>query len=97
MKLRRIGRESRILRWASERSRCHPKVAGLGLLLSFWMEYAQQWRERKETGESIRGFSRFSNSFLLSHLKSRDGRIRTGDPLNPIQVRYRAAPRPEDG
>jgi hypothetical protein len=25
---------------------------------------------------------------------SRDGRIRTGDPLNPIQVRYRAAPRP---
>ena len=26
---------------------------------------------------------------------SRDGRIRTGDPLNPIQVRYRAAPRPE--
>ncbi len=24
----------------------------------------------------------------------RDGRIRTGDPLNPIQVRYRAAPRP---
>ena len=28
---------------------------------------------------------------------SRDGRIRTGDPLNPIQVRYRAAPRPEKG
>ncbi len=28
---------------------------------------------------------------------NRDGRIRTGDPLNPIQVRYRAAPRPEDG
>ena len=28
---------------------------------------------------------------------SRDGRIRTGDPLNPIQVRYRAAPRPEAG
>ena len=27
--------------------------------------------------------------------RSRDGRIRTGDPLNPIQVRYRAAPRPE--
>ena len=27
---------------------------------------------------------------------SRDGRIRTGDPLNPIQVRYRAAPRPEE-
>ncbi len=26
---------------------------------------------------------------------SRDGRIRTGDPLNPIQVRYRTAPRPE--
>ena len=25
---------------------------------------------------------------------SRDGRIRTGDPLNPIQVRYRTAPRP---
>ena len=24
----------------------------------------------------------------------RDGRIRTGDPLNPIQVRYRTAPRP---
>ena len=28
-------------------------------------------------------------------LLNRDGRIRTGDPLNPIQVRYRAAPRPE--
>jgi hypothetical protein len=26
---------------------------------------------------------------------SRDGRIRTGDPCNPIAVRYRAAPRPE--
>ena len=25
---------------------------------------------------------------------SRDGRIRTGDPLNPVQVRYRTAPRP---
>ena len=25
----------------------------------------------------------------------RDGRIRTGDPCNPIAVRYRAAPRPE--
>ena len=25
---------------------------------------------------------------------NRDGRIRTGDPLNPIQVRYRTAPRP---
>ena len=29
------------------------------------------------------------------HLQNRDGRIRTGDPLNPIQVRYRTAPRPE--
>ncbi len=28
-------------------------------------------------------------------LQRRDGRIRTGDPLNPIQVRYRTAPRPE--
>ena len=27
----------------------------------------------------------------------RDGRIRTGDPLNPIQVRYRTAPRPATG
>ncbi len=27
---------------------------------------------------------------------NRDGRIRTGDPLNPIQVRYRTAPRPEN-
>ena len=27
----------------------------------------------------------------------RDGRIRTGDPLNPIQVRYRTAPRPGQG
>jgi hypothetical protein len=31
----------------------------------------------------------------MSSSRSRDGRIRTGDPLNPIQVRYRAAPRPE--
>ena len=30
----------------------------------------------------------------LPRSPSRDGRIRTGDPLNPIQVRYRAAPRP---
>ena len=25
----------------------------------------------------------------------RDGEIRTRDPLNPIQVRYQAAPRPD--
>ena len=31
---------------------------------------------------------------ISSHFPNRDGRIRTGDPLNPIQVRYRAAPRP---
>jgi hypothetical protein len=31
---------------------------------------------------------------LILRKASRDGRIRTGDPLNPIQVRYRAAPRP---
>jgi hypothetical protein len=31
---------------------------------------------------------------LRSRSLDRDGRIRTGDPLNPIQVRYRAAPRP---
>ncbi len=31
---------------------------------------------------------------LLCGPSHRDGRIRTGDPLNPIQVRYRTAPRP---
>jgi hypothetical protein len=27
----------------------------------------------------------------------REDQIRTGDPLHPIQVRYRAAPLPEQG
>jgi hypothetical protein len=31
---------------------------------------------------------------IFNNFRNRDGRIRTGDPLNPIQVRYRAAPRP---
>jgi hypothetical protein len=31
-----------------------------------------------------------------SRFLSRGGRIRTGDPLLPKQVRYRTAPRPED-
>jgi hypothetical protein len=31
----------------------------------------------------------------LPFLHDRDGGIRTRDPLNPIQVRYRAALRPE--
>jgi hypothetical protein len=31
------------------------------------------------------GLSRFPNRLARSYLHSRDGRIRTGDPLNPIQ------------
>jgi hypothetical protein len=34
---------------------------------------------------------------VATGISSRDGRIRTGDPLNPIQVRYRTAPRPVPG
>ena len=46
-------------------------------------------------GETIPGLTRFREWLLLNPFPNRDGRIRTGDPLNPIQVRYRAAPRPE--
>ena len=38
-----------------------------------------------------------AKSFVLSILSGRDGGIRTRDPLNPIQVRYQAAPRPDPG
>jgi hypothetical protein len=31
------------------------------------------------------GLSRFPNRLARSYLHSRDGRIRTGDPLNPIR------------
>ena len=34
----------------------------------------------------------YAKAFLLC----REDQIRTGDPLHPIQVRYRAAPLPED-
>ena len=47
-----------------------------------------------QMGEPISGLSHFYKSLLSNHFPSRDGRIRTGDPLNPIQVRYRAAPGP---
>ena len=30
-------------------------------------------------------------------VRGRGGRIRTDDPLHPMQVRYRAAPRPDIG
>jgi hypothetical protein len=52
------------------------------------------YRHTTRTGEPIAGLSRLCKSLLINHFPSRDGRIRTGDPLNPIQVRYRAAPRP---
>ncbi len=39
--------------------------------------------------------ARRGNCIPRRALQSRDGRIRTGDPLNPIQVRYRTAPRPD--
>ena len=45
------------------------------------------YRHTKRTGGPIAGLSRFSNRLSLSHLHSRDGRIRTGDPLNPIRKR----------
>ncbi len=36
-----------------------------------------------------------ANSSYAGVVSSRDARIRTGDPLNPIQVRYRTALRPD--
>jgi hypothetical protein len=35
-----------------------------------------------------------ANLLINKDLQSRDGGIRTRDPLNPIQVRYRTALRP---
>ena len=49
-----------------------------------------------KTGEPILGLTRFREWLLPNSFPNRDGRIRTGDPLTPSQVRYRAAPRPED-
>jgi len=49
--------------------------------------------DKKTAAHSLDG--RFLCCFGITTYLSRDGRIRTGDPLNPIQVRYRAAPRPE--
>jgi hypothetical protein len=43
------------------------------------------YRHTKQTGEPMAGLSRFPNRLARSYLHSRDGRIRTGDPLNPIQ------------
>jgi hypothetical protein len=39
-----------------------------------------------QTGEPISGLSRSCKSLLSNHFPSRDGRIRTGDPLNLIQI-----------
>jgi hypothetical protein len=39
-------------------------------------------------------FMPHQNCPVPGHSVSRDGRIRTGDPLLPKQVRYQAAPRP---
>ena len=33
----------------------------------------------------------------IDAFRCREDQIRTGDPLHPIQVRYRAAPLPEQG
>ena len=48
------------------------------------------------------GLGRFFLGFFLCHkylkegrIAGRDERIRTSDPLNPIQVRYQAALRPD--
>jgi hypothetical protein len=44
-----------------------------------------------------RGPTRESDTARLLSFNHRDGGIRTRDPLNPIQVRYRAALRPVRG
>lgn len=50
----------------------------------------------KEAGKIKNGTSDVEVPFplLYSNLSNRDGGIRTRDPLNPIQVRYRTALRP---
>ena len=42
----------------------------------------------------VTGPGKCSNTLYINDLPHRDDRIRTCDPLNPIQVRYRAALRP---
>ena len=49
-----------------------------------------------QTGEPVRRTLPFPNRLSFGYLTNRDGGIRTRDPLNPIQVRYRTALRPED-
>ena len=47
-----------------------------------------------QRGPPIQSVGRFRISISYIALHHRDGGIRTRDPLNPIQVRYRAALRP---
>ena len=53
--------------------------------------------QRLERIEKARkSHERDSGLRFYPHLKrSRDGGIRTHDPLHPMQVRYRTAPRPD--
>ena len=51
-------------------------------------------RDPAESGRPNLAPTKKKPSSIAAEGPSRDGRIRTGDPLNPIQVRYRAAPRP---
>ena len=57
-------------------------------------EKVAHYRHTKQTGQPMTGLSRFPNRLSRSYLHNRDGGIRTRDPLNPIQVRYRTALRP---
>ncbi len=64
-------------------------AAGLN---SIWHTIGTQ--ARKTNGRSRN--DRLVTACRIFGCLNRDGRIRTGDPLNPIQVRYRAALRPGD-
>ena len=51
-------------------------------------------RTLQESDHSNIRCGRFRKPLTINCLHHRDDRIRTSDPLNPIQVRYRAALRP---
>ncbi len=76
-------------------SSCAGRVSGLPTLKFLFFRW---WSALLELG-NLNGRQSWSGSWRRRDKKriGRDGEIRTPDPLNPIQVRYQTAPRPDPG
>ena len=68
---------------ATPKQENHPQYPGRRIGSTYW---TPPQKKNSHKAESLVG---------VNPSQYRDGRIRTGDPCNPIAVRYRAAPRPE--